>query len=371
MKKLNRSLRRLGFGGSALLLLVGVAAPALLLPHSVSAAQVTARSITLSSSRPGQTAVTYNVTFTPATAAQEVIVDFCANTPIPGDSCTATAGTDVPDVTSVAGPATTAAVGSSNKHTVKITGQTLAAGTPKTFTLTGITNPTNVSTGAQPGLGSFYARIFTYTTGGAASYAPANGAVPTEGSYVDYGGIALSTATVVNITAKVMETLSFCVYAGTGSCGTSPDFTIGAGPNNTLNTTLATANTKFDVSTNAKSGVSVKLKGDTLKNGAYAFASPSTSTPTAIAAGAEGFGLSVSTPGGLTATSPYNGTTTTFALDTNGTTGVTSTYGQEVAKSTGVVNASTSTITWGAQASNVTPAGIYTATEQLIATGTF
>ena len=62
-------------------------------PMLASAAQVTERSITLSSATKGATAVTYSLEFTTPTAgAQAIVVDFCSNSPIVGATCTAPAG---------------------------------------------------------------------------------------------------------------------------------------------------------------------------------------------------------------------------------------------------------------------------------------
>src|SRR5687767_2771684 len=74
------------------------------LPQSVNAAQILSRKIVMSSSAPSAASTTYTVTFTPqATMTNpDVIIDFCANTPIIADSCTATAGTNVPNMTSAA-----------------------------------------------------------------------------------------------------------------------------------------------------------------------------------------------------------------------------------------------------------------------------
>jgi hypothetical protein len=74
------------------------------------------------------------------------------------------------------------------------------------FDLTGITNPDSP--------GSFYARVYTYTnndfesTGGTVYTSPT---VP--GDYINYGGIALSTTSTITVTARVQESLSFCVTA--------------------------------------------------------------------------------------------------------------------------------------------------------------
>lgn len=330
--------------------------------------QVTTRSIEMSDSSPSASSVTYQVTFTPATSITnpDVIIDFCSNSPIVGDSCTATAGTDVPNMTSAsAGGSWTLSTIGTNRG-VKLTTSTVSftSGTPTTITLTGVANPSAT--------GSFYGRILTYASGTAGSATS-----DTPGSYTDYGGIALSTAHSISITAKVMETLSFCVYpddngggAGTGVCGNNPDFTIGHSVGGTTvidSSAIDTSLTDFSLSTNASGGAAVRLKGDTLKFGTNDI-NAAGSTATSFVAGTENFGVRESTAGGCAAVAPYNGAAGSYGLDTTATT---TTYGDDVCSTGGAVNGSVSKLTWAATASNTTPAGVYTATEQLIATGTF
>ncbi len=324
--------------------------------------QVTTRSIEMSDSSPGTTSVTYKVTFTPATTITnpDVIIDFCSNSPIIGDSCTATAGTDVPNMSSASagGSWTLSTIGSNRGVKLTTSTVTFTNGTPVTITLTGVTNPSNTA--------SFYGRILTYTTGTAGS---ATSAAP--GSYSDYGGIALSTAHSVTITAKVMETLSFCVYPDSFSCGTSPDFTIGHTVGGTTiidSSAVDTSLTDFSLSTNASGGATVRLKGDTLKFGTNSIPAAGASAIT-FTAGTADFGVRVSTAGSCTATSPYDGGSgTQYAFNTTNTT---STYGDGICSTAGAVSSSVSKLTWAATAANTTPAGVYTSTEELIATGTF
>ena len=80
MKNLNLVRSRLtrlfsGFASAVLLFAIG----AQLIPSSAAAAgQVTARSITMSTSAASAQA-TYTIKFTPVSTAQEVIIDFCSN----------------------------------------------------------------------------------------------------------------------------------------------------------------------------------------------------------------------------------------------------------------------------------------------------
>jgi hypothetical protein len=241
----------------------------------------------------------------------------------------------------------------------------MAAAASYNITVSNITNPSTANA-------TFYARIYTYTTGNSSGYTEAavSGNAPTGvGSPTDTGGVAMATGSTIAISAQVMESLSFCVYLGTASCGTAPTFFLGHTANNILDTTAVDTKTvKIDVSTNAVTGVTIKLTGDTLKSGTNSIPAAG-SSPATITAGTAAFGLYISTAGGLTRAANYNGGSgSQYGLNTTNTLG---TFGDTIATTAGVVNASTSIITYGATASATTPAGIYTANHQLTATGTF
>lgn len=392
MKTQNR-VRRLLYVFTGLFLAVAGAFSGIV-GHAAAATQVTSRSITMSSSNQPVSGVSYKVTFNTATSYSSVpmkgiVVDFCDNSPLPGDSCTlptgfsVTASPAVDNAASSPNPTGNWTVASSNSNrTVTLTnssGITPGSGATVTFTVTTVTNPTTNNH-------SFYARIFTYTS---TSTGYTTGGSGNEGSYAEYGGIALSTGRAINITAKVQETLSFCVYpddngggAGTGTCGDDPTFTIGHAAGTSTIIDSSQVDTKlvvFSLSTNANGGVAIRMKGDTLKSGsndidpAGAGAAPHTSGA-AITAGTENFGFYISTTGTNIAADNGYGTTSSGYLLTNGgaTAGdVTTTYGGQFAHLTTPTSNSITKLTFGATASATTPAGTYTASEQLIATGTF
>jgi hypothetical protein len=346
--------------------------------NHASALQVTSRSITASSSKATDIHVKYKVGFTTATTSNigGIVVDFCSNDPIIGDSCTAPGGFDinkatttVTSQTNITGFAIDTTNSTANKLIItKTTATSVSTGVGIIYelgdgTTTGFTNPTAV--------GSYYARIYTYATEAAAQ--AHNQGTPT--GYVDYGGIALSTAAVINITAKVQETLSFCVYKAT--CGDDPSFTIGhaAGTATIIDSSvLDTATALFSLSTNANGGVAIRMKGDTLKSGANDINAKNPAGAITAGATTEAFGFYASTPGsGILFDNAYGSTTSDYQLiNTGGGAGdVTTTYGGQFAHLSAPVSGSVTTLTFGATASNTTPAGTYTATEQIIATGTF
>jgi hypothetical protein len=269
-------------------------------------------------------------------------------------------------------------------------------GTPQTptgtstaisFTISGVTNPSST--------GTFYARILTFDTN---TDATTNYTVSgtTRGTtltgLVDSGGVALTTSAAISVTARVMESISFCVYpdvwpiggaGGSGVCGNTPSVELGSGSPAVIDS-LAVYNGQinFDLSSNATNGVIVRLKGNTLTSGGNTIAAVNAGGGTAgtITAGTAGFGVklpSTNTTGGATPVGTVNAdanydAATGYGFDTTSADNVTTTYGDILCNTnTAPLNDITVPLTYGATASITTPAGIYTSTEQLIATGTF
>lgn len=402
--------RRLSFGSSALLLAVSATLPSLL--GQVAQAlpvgdQVTDRLIRISSSSVGATSTTYNVSFKLATAhanLRGIIVDVCdgSDTPIIGDTnCAAPAGftwgAGTPTVTLTSGisggtwvsAATTANAG----RTLKLsdpTGNNLTAGTTVNFQVTSVTNPTDTNDGsAGVQAGTFYARIVTYnaTAGDFANYTAAN---PGSTNAIDYGGIALSLANALTVTAKVQESLTFCVYITGASCaaGTGTSVVLGdsngvlANPALTYTSTSTATDPKLGIASNAQSGVAVKMKGENLcRKSAPADCEdadttniivPQTGTCVAdsVSASVEQFGVKVTTPGsGVTVDADYNcGASTQHAFNTANTTSL---YGDDILATSAPSIEVTSTLQFAAKAAATTEAGIYTTNITFIATGTY
>jgi len=384
--------------------IIGVAAvlPSLFGSSVASAAQVTSRKITMSSSAPGATGVTYTASFVTPTGGtiQGVVIDFCANSPLLGDTCTTgsgsltgfTLGGTTPSVsqTGLSGTGSWTAASSSPFNTLKYTNgsaTSISASTTITVTISGVTNPTPA---AYPG--SFYARIALFATSAAAtSYTSTS-----PGAYVDAGGDALSTAQNISITAKVFETLSFCVFQVT--CGTAASLTLGDPTTGALSSSSAYANGNawYTIATNAGSGVSVVMRGTTLCNTSVAACqsgtasvntiTPLTTTPTAVSTGTgtEQFGMCVdknaSAP--LTTAAAYTdslaachgiatgvlSTANTFGFDN---TAVISASGSQVVSSSAAVPVVTGSFVFAANIAPTTEAAIYTTSLNMVATSTF
>lgn len=343
--------------------------------------QVSTRSITTSDSTVG--AVTkYKVTFTPATAGQSLVIDFCQDSAIIGASCNTTNGVTFSSPTITNGNLTgTPTIGSSTGSTIKITTTTAwSAGTAYNFTINNVKNPTGTSA-TVGAVGSYYGRLYTYSDATYGSTGTAYSSPTVLGSYVDYGGFALSTANNVSVTATVMETLTFCASKVAPSAGctstSTPALVLGSGSPVTLGTSFATDTAYTQLSTNALTGASVSLyttssntcAGLSRDGGSTCGISAIGNTSTASGSFNGNFGLNVANgtggTGTVSAAAPYN-TASQYAMNN-----AASTTPQTIESSSTAVANVNSLLTYGANAQTTTPAGVYSTTEALIATGTF
>lgn len=403
---------------SAALLLLASSVP-LLTNNRVNAyGLVTSREIRLSSSAGSAADVTALVRYTTATtgAVAGAVIDFCSNSPIIGDSCTAPVGFDVNE----AGLALANQTGlgannfsidaatDTNTLVLSRTSANINSGQTVTFELgstggsDGITNPTASNA-------TFYARILTYTTAGEAQ-AYVTG--PTLGTPVDAGGVALSTSDQITLQSKVQERLTFCVYTGAVSnntCALSASNPVVLGDANGVldpNASYVSTATKYNVTTNASNGVTIRAKGGTLTSGSFtidaAGTTPGDGSAESSTVGAEQFGFcnymdAGSLTVGLTPVAPYAGGTGScssatqgingdggaqFAFDLSTACGATASaadfqennlscrYGDAIAtKAAG--GYSTGVVPFIGNISNTTEPGIYTTTMTFIATGNY
>lgn len=209
--------------------------------------QLTSRSIKLSDSGVSNnssitsgvgsgTAVTYRFQFTITSTAHSLVVDFCSNSPIIGDTtCTTPAsfidasgaalsqvGSGVIGGTGWAGTFSTTQIKLHDDNAHAISTGDVTSGV-ETFDITGVTNPSQ--------LGTFYARIYTYSNNSYGTYSGV--ANVASDNHLDFGGIALTTTVTITITARVQESLTFCVTGNGGGTGTAgdPSTWTTAGPN--------------------------------------------------------------------------------------------------------------------------------------------
>ncbi len=366
--------------------------------------------------------VTYTVNFevTSTTDVQGIVVEFCDDSPIVGDSCDTTVG-NVPDISGAAVAASSASVAPDNDPNawtdaytgskVTLTNGTgftgLSAGDSIGFDITGIDNPTST--------GTFYARIVTFATGAAAtSYTSAS-----PGTYIDEGGIALAVANELTVTARVQEVLEFCVGTETASsitpatgddCATNvagTDLDLGVVDSNSIATT-STIDTPNDgimmIRTNALNGATVYYKaeldtssgqlkqagatcsGTDLDDPCFNSIGSGNGTRAAISSGTEAFGVAlkerITTTGGATNDLVCDAAYAGDANTTLGTSCVGAVAGNNyawmqdgtfdtLASSSGPLDDELVALEFAATASPTTPTGLYSVTSNFVATATY
>lgn len=415
-----RGFQRIAYTMAAVSLLAVIAYP-VIQPKLAGAAQLTSRSIRLSDSgRSGGpittgvgsgTNVRYAVTFTTTVATSSVLLDFCSDSPIVGDGCLAPVGMSATGITLVGVTGNITAAGwtvTSSATQVRLALGTGTAATPgiQSFELVGLINPSSVllNSVSRP-VGTFYSRIVTFSdsTFGATTTAYVSPASP--GNFRDYGGIALSTNQIISITARVLEQLTFCVsgaaqatWTTTFDCSdtqaaVAPALVLGHGsPTPSLDSSATDTGTVYSqISTNATFGAIVAMRNSITCGGlsadggttcGIAANNAGAATAAAIIPGSALFGmyvtdgaLGVGGIGTVTADTNYNnGVATNYGMDTEtvvDTGSVTGLYGDRVIFSTSPIYRINNSYTFAASAALTTPAGVYTANMDLIATGMF
>lgn len=445
---LTEKLRRPSALAVAALLFLTSLTPLLLNSKVNAAVLLGPRQVRLSDSSVSATAVSYRVKFQITTDASDlggIVVAFCegADSPIIGDTaCTVPAGFSLSGATvngqtsgatiqddEDGAPLNTADIttltttqiedlddsGDTDQNTLTLSNATavpdanIDSGDYVAFTINGVTNPS--------ALGTFYARIYTYDTETEAQgYTLADPDV--IGASIDAGGIALSTAQQITVTAKVQERLTFCVYASDATGYANNDCidktSAGAITLGDTNGVLDPAGpyvdkgARYSITTNAAGNAVIRAKGDTLESGAFsidpvgsgAAEAQGNTVAAQTAAAIEQFGFCTYEEAGtgLTIDTDYDGDgggtytcvdttqsagtgTPSLTLDDVGppvadvtfaflTSELTSTYGSIIAtKAAG--SFSTGTIAFLGNINNTTEAGIYTTVLTFIATGTY
>jgi len=398
----------------------------------VNALQLTERVIEMQSSEAG-VENDYVISFDVDTAAAENIgafrVEFCDNNPIPNETCTFDGvGDDIPQVDANAGniatlngtptfdgegiTMTAPAVGD-HYLTFILDDVTDPAGPTATFSVqvNDINNPSNTTDADNNN--TFYARVYAYNT-----VTPPAGANPMPTTnQIHEGGVALSTAEVITIDARVQEILDFCVgtqIVTVGDCSTISGNSIDLGVldqtavtrSSALNGSSGTCDLNFDecailvVTTNATAdGVAINYRaqgfdvGTTCPGGTTA-GGPVTdqclnpvheSAQTTINAASEAWGIAVinstahsnSTTSNLTRANDvypaYNFASNGYAVN-DGDTPIPLAQSDLTGDNTPasrVVDREQLEVEIAASAAYTTPSGAYQTTLEFIATGTF
>lgn len=327
------------------------------------ALQVTARSLSISNSAPGNaggTGVTYTIAFTPAqsTTIKSVNIDICdsaSGTCTPGTTGVpaglTTTGAAVGTVGGIGSGGTWTGTFSTNGRMRIANNSNTGAPTNVSLQFTGITNPNATNT-------TFYARITTYSDS-------------TYTTPIDTGTVATSTANQIQLSASVDETLVFCTGTSgitNSSCSGATGTAVNLGALSASTTGSGTS--QIGVSTNANTGYAITVNGATLTSGSNSIAA--LATQTASTQGSAQFGLNlkanttpsvgteVSGAGTATATANY-GTSNSFRFVT----------GDQVASKGSADAFRLFTVSYIANIPGNQPAGTYTATMTYIATATF
>jgi hypothetical protein len=382
---------------SVITFVAAISLPALL-TGSVSAANITSRSLTLQTgttpsdvnsdsiddggSTPAGTANhLFTFTLPSGSTVNSISFKYCTTADIDiGGSCTTPAGLDTTgaslgNTTGVSSGFDTIHAGTNGAPYISSTGGVTTDGNASTIRIDDVINPDDTNCGGDPNC-TFYVRITTYTSSDATTGA------------TDAGTVTASTNTQIQLTGTMPESLIFCTggtvskTAGIPDCSTatSGDITFAQlfDPTSTTTTTSQMA-----ASTNAGSGYSITVEGPTLTSGSNTIpAIGGTATTSSIGSGQFGMNLVANTtPSVGSAIDPVsNGsnylakakanfnTADNFAFDDTGTNAIAA---SDDGGSAGPTDSQIYTASYIVNVSGSQPAGTYTTTLTYICTPTF
>lgn len=327
----------------------------------VSAAQLTARSVTVSSSAPNTSNITYTFNFTPAasTPIKSLNIDFCTTA---SGTCTP-AGTGVPSGLTTTGAAISGSpsglgTGGSWTGTFTTNGRirianASSAGTASAATVafSGITSPTATNT-------TYYMRITTYSD---ASFT----------TPIDSGTVATSTASQIVVSAAVDETLTFCTGTSgitTSSCSGATGTSVNLG---TLTpSTTGTGTSQMGAATNAGSGYAITVAGTTLTSGGNTVTAMNAATTSTQGSEQFGMNLVANTVPSVGAAADGSGTATA-ATGYATTNNFKFTSGDTIASKASADDFRRFTVSYMANVGNATEPGSYSTTLTYVCTATF
>lgn len=214
------------------------------------------------------------------TPVGSVIIEFCSNSPFSNTPCSTPTGLDATSATFLGQTGETGFIMlPSTAGKLTLTRAPInPSGVPSTYTFGNITNPSSN--------GTYYVRVQTYSS------------IDGTGTPVQTGGIVIYINNPITINAEVPPYLTFCVAVTiTGfDCSSATNFFIDFG--NFSTTSTSKASSQFVAASNAISGYSVTVAGNTLTSGLNTIAS--LTTPTGSVIGTSQFGLNLrqnTTPG--------------------------------------------------------------------------
>lgn len=246
-----------------LLIAVTVCLSVVLLVQSVQAAQLTDRSVVVSSAQPSAL-VTQNFTFTYVTAASvgSLAFEYCTS-PVFGTTCNAPTGLDVTAASLDSQSGNTGfsidGVNTTVSRLVLTRPASVAATVASQYDFSNITNPSSAGQ-------TVYVRLTTYAT------------TDGTGSFTDNGAVAYAMNAAFNILTNVPPFLQICAAVTVAAdCSSSGGDRISLG---NLSTNSAKAGTsQFAAGTNSISGYTVFVQGTTMTSGNNTINTLSTKTP--------------------------------------------------------------------------------------------
>lgn len=340
--------------------------------------------------------VRYLVTFTPEVDAGALVLDFCTNTPVIGQSCTAPVGMDLSGADSEDADTIT---GAANRIT--LTGD-FDEGVESVIEISDLTNPTSA--------GAVFVRMLTYEDGVAAalyeSDDPFNADLDPdeEGAAIevlDTGSVTMLFNNDVAVQGTVLESMTFCVSGSVieANCTglTAPAITLGqdvGGGIIALQAGVVSQGTLHtQMNTNALHGAVVRLRSSAICGGLMRLGSDACEIQAALdqdvlddnnearfglKLGALADAVGAANPSGTLQAydsgdgAYYTDDSFNFFYDNTHTTGVTSVFGDPILDTDGgPASGKNIPLIFGATIATDTPAGSYSTDLNLIAVGKF
>lgn len=267
--------KRVAFAALGVFMVTALSFLPLLSGHAGAVGELQPRKLTLEAgttdagSKPGGT-VKYLFNFTTATGGNIGSIDFkfCTSASISA-GCTAPTGLDIHSATLTSQCAgangftiNTPTISNSELYITR-TAANVPVSTALCYEFSNVVNPTATNS-------SFYAFITTYAS------------TNITGGATDTGAVAASTATQIQLSGYMPESLVFCTGGTINNTGGVPDCTTASSGNITFNQDFspidtATATSQMAASTNADFGYSITVNGTTLTSGSNTVTAMTTS----------------------------------------------------------------------------------------------
>ena len=230
----------------------------------------------LSNSAPGASSINvigFTITDT-SQALGSIKLEFCEQSPLPYDTCTAPPGLDASNasLSSQSGNTGFSIASNSTGNAIILTrSPSTPTTTPNVYTFNGIVNPSQQ--------GAYYLRLYIYPT------------TDSSGPDTQNGGVALDATNVLSISTEVPPYLKFCagLKISNFDCSSATSYVNHFG--NFSSHATSTASSQFTVATNAVSGYTITATGPTLTSGNNVIANMA--TPTTSIIGAPQFGINL------------------------------------------------------------------------------